>query len=221
MLNLCLFKNGHSFPILLDENFRNLNEIFLVATYRQLAIASGRLITIYDLSTTLFGEPFSNNYEKIEAPNTVLALASTIDRIIYLYQSNNDPTKILISSINDQERIREISIPSFKIDEPIYLCALDDGTIFIGYEREIYCDSGEKWTMDNKIKKLVCGKEHILVLLVNGQILSWGNGLHGSLGHGDLEPCLKPTLIEVLGDTVADIAAGGWHSLGQYSPTLS
>lgn len=64
-----------------------------------------------------------------------------------------------------------------------------------------------------KVKKLVSGAEHSLVLTSNGDILSWGCGLRGQLGHGDINSIEIPTLIEALaGIKVIDIGAGGFHS---------
>jgi alpha-tubulin suppressor-like RCC1 family protein len=70
--------------------------------------------------------------------------------------------------------------------------------------------------LDSNISKLCSGKEHALVLLADGRLFTWGNGLHGALGLGDLEPCTQPTFIEILSNDVRDIAAGGWHSLGRF-----
>lgn len=64
-----------------------------------------------------------------------------------------------------------------------------------------------------KVKKIVSGAEHSLVLTSNGDILSWGCGLRGQLGHGDINSIDIPTLIDALaGIKVIDIGSGGFHS---------
>lgn len=63
------------------------------------------------------------------------------------------------------------------------------------------------------IKKLVSGVEHCLALTSNGDILSWGCGLRGQLGHGDIGSIEIPTLVKALaGLKIIDIGAGAFHS---------
>ncbi|XP_058454526.1 E3 ubiquitin-protein ligase HERC2 [Malaya genurostris] len=82
---------------------------------------------------------------------------------------------------------------------------------------------GEVFTIPNKtftfprhvrIVKLVAGLEHCLLLTGNGDVYSWGGGLRGQLGNGEIKPHQEqPKLIEALaGLKIVDIAAGGWHS---------
>ncbi|XP_033044835.1 RCC1 domain-containing protein 1 isoform X2 [Trachypithecus francoisi] len=65
-----------------------------------------------------------------------------------------------------------------------------------------------------RARQLELGAEHALLLDVAGQVFSWGGGRHGQLGHGTLEAELEPRLLEALqGLTMAEVAAGGWHSV--------
>lgn len=58
-----------------------------------------------------------------------------------------------------------------------------------------------------------CGHGHQLALTVNGQLLSWGHGGRGQLGHGSLESEHSPRLLEPLaGVALVGATAGGWHS---------
>lgn len=196
-------------PVKIDERI-DLSQAFIAATYRQLAIASNCLLTIYDLSSILLDEDFSNVYDVIVTPHPILALTSTIDQIIYVYYDE----QLKICSIPGREQ--SISIESFEEKKKkVHLCAIDDGNVLIGYESKIYSLTDFQWTFDSEIVNLCAGKEHILVLLADGRLFTWGNGLHGALGLGDLEPCTQPTHIEALGNDVVQIAAGGWHSLGK------
>nr|XP_042712451.1 RCC1 domain-containing protein 1 isoform X3 [Chrysemys picta bellii] len=65
-----------------------------------------------------------------------------------------------------------------------------------------------------RARKLVLGHEHAALLCPAGTVYTWGCGRHGQLGHGGLEPVLEPRLVEALhGVPMADVAAGGWHSV--------
>jgi hypothetical protein len=212
MARLRLLNYDKEIDINLDEKL-DLSHLLIAATYRQLVIASQCMLTIYDLSTVLLGEEFNNLYDVIITPNPILALTSTIDRIIYVYRSIDNFKQLKICSLSSEEQ--NLIIDSLDINEKIHLCSLDNGTIFIGYNSKIFSLTNNQYSFDSKIIKLSSGKEHILVLLSDGRLFTWGNGLHGALGLGDLEPCLQPTYIEALSNDVIDIAAGGWHSLGK------
>ncbi|XP_003516219.3 RCC1 domain-containing protein 1 isoform X2, partial [Cricetulus griseus] len=65
-----------------------------------------------------------------------------------------------------------------------------------------------------RVRQLELGAEHVLLLCEAGQVFSWGGGRHGQLGHGTLEAELEPRLLEALqGLRMAEVAAGGWHSV--------
>lgn len=65
-----------------------------------------------------------------------------------------------------------------------------------------------------RITKIVSGLEHILLLTSNGEVFSFGCGLRGALGHGDVNPCEAPKQIEGLaGLKMIDIDAGSFHSI--------
>ncbi|XP_058798079.1 RCC1 domain-containing protein 1 [Phymastichus coffea] len=64
-----------------------------------------------------------------------------------------------------------------------------------------------------KFVDIACGYNHTLLLAENGDIYSTGMGTRGELGHGDLEDCDEPKLIEALaGLKVIHISTYGWHS---------
>ncbi|GIL57699.1 hypothetical protein Vafri_12863 [Volvox africanus] len=63
------------------------------------------------------------------------------------------------------------------------------------------------------ICQLAAGWAHSLALTVSAQVLSWGDGASGQLGHGDRQPRHAPSAIEALwGLPVVQIAAGNKHS---------
>ena len=64
------------------------------------------------------------------------------------------------------------------------------------------------------VLQVSAGNMHSLVLLEGGRVMSFGNGDHGRLGHGDDEDQYTPKLIEALrGKEVLQVSAGGYHSL--------
>jgi len=83
-----------------------------------------------------------------------------------------------------------------------------------GSKRHIYTLS--RFTIPDKtaVKSLSCGKEHVLLLTVDGNVLSFGSGSRGQLGLGSLESRDSPTVLEVLQPLhITMISAGGWHSV--------
>lgn len=64
-----------------------------------------------------------------------------------------------------------------------------------------------------KIKKLCCGSEHSILLTSCGDIYTWGVGLRGQLGHGQITVEHTPKLVDGLaGIQIIDVSAGGWSS---------
>ena len=65
-----------------------------------------------------------------------------------------------------------------------------------------------------RVAAIAAGIWHSMVLTDEGEVLSFGEGGCGCLGHGDNEDQLVPKVIEALrGMRVVEIAAGGLHSL--------
>lgn len=64
------------------------------------------------------------------------------------------------------------------------------------------------------IVSITSGAFHNLALNTNNQVLSWGTNDFGQLGTGDTTYATEPRLVVGLDQiNVADISAGGWHSL--------
>lgn len=65
-----------------------------------------------------------------------------------------------------------------------------------------------------RIKKIVSGAEHCVLMTSNGDVFSFGCGLRGALGHGDVNTQEVPKLVEALaGLKIVDIATGSFHSV--------
>ena len=66
----------------------------------------------------------------------------------------------------------------------------------------------------DRVKCVSCGGLHILALMDTGEVLSFGQGTHGQLGHGDQLDQREPKVVEALrGKHVNAMAAGLSHSL--------
>ncbi|XP_018425374.1 PREDICTED: RCC1 domain-containing protein 1 [Nanorana parkeri] len=63
-------------------------------------------------------------------------------------------------------------------------------------------------------QRIALGNEHVVLLTSDGNIMTWGAGRHGQLGHGDVEDVWEPRVVEALhGVPMKEVAAGGWHSV--------
>ncbi|XP_038722563.1 PH, RCC1 and FYVE domains-containing protein 1-like [Tripterygium wilfordii] len=59
------------------------------------------------------------------------------------------------------------------------------------------------------VEEIACGAYHVAVLTSRSEVLTWGRGANGRLGHGDTEDRKCPTVVETLKDRhVKNIACG-------------
>jgi alpha-tubulin suppressor-like RCC1 family protein len=64
----------------------------------------------------------------------------------------------------------------------------------------------------DEIDKVRIGREHVfLISKPRYQLYSFGIGTKGQLGHGTIDNCLEPKLVESF-DRVKDVSCGGWHT---------
>lgn len=65
-----------------------------------------------------------------------------------------------------------------------------------------------------KVKQVKCGGFHTAAITEAGQILTWGGGEHGQLGHGNHDNQVSPCLVAVLKDvTIRQISCGWSHTV--------
>merc|ERR1712232_307354 len=65
-----------------------------------------------------------------------------------------------------------------------------------------------------QVKMISTGRNHALIVMVDGRVLSFGHTGSGALGHGDRQSRNRPTEIDALSDVeVSHVAAGFDHSL--------
>lgn len=59
------------------------------------------------------------------------------------------------------------------------------------------------------VEEISCGAYHVAVLTSRSEVLTWGKGANGRLGHGDIEDRKTPTMVEALRDRhVKNISCG-------------
>lgn len=68
-----------------------------------------------------------------------------------------------------------------------------------------------------KCVQVSCGRKHVLALMDQGIVLSWGVGYFGQLGHGSDASITAPTIVSFLeprrlGDIVKSVTCGRYHS---------
>ena len=64
-----------------------------------------------------------------------------------------------------------------------------------------------------RVVAVSAGEKHSLALSIDGAVWSWGHGLYGQLGHGNLQNQLLPKKVEALaGQRIVALSAGEQHS---------
>ena len=66
-----------------------------------------------------------------------------------------------------------------------------------------------------RIQRISSGWAHTAALTENGEVLTWGLGQYGALGHGDIATQYKPKMIDILiqkGVFIKEIDAGTRHT---------
>ena len=78
-----------------------------------------------------------------------------------------------------------------------------------------------------RIARVACGPDHSAAVSEAGEVLTWGAGSYGNLGHGDNTEVKTPKLVEsLLGKPCISVACGSKHTLalsqaGEPSPSPS
>ncbi|CAA2975577.1 PH, RCC1 and FYVE domains-containing 1-like [Olea europaea subsp. europaea] len=63
------------------------------------------------------------------------------------------------------------------------------------------------------VEQIACGAHHVAVLTSRSEMFTWGRGANGRLGHGDLDDCDVPKLVEALKDRhIKNIACGSSYT---------
>ncbi|MPC55735.1 RCC1 domain-containing protein 1 [Portunus trituberculatus] len=87
----------------------------------------------------------------------------------------------------------------------------DTGSETLGKTGVMYCGSVPV-PLRVKMKEVAVGKEHSMALTAAGDIITWGSGMRGQLGIGELCQAEMPVPVESLqGVPITTIACGAWH----------
>nr|XP_045615397.1 RCC1 domain-containing protein RUG3, mitochondrial-like [Procambarus clarkii]XP_045615398.1 RCC1 domain-containing protein RUG3, mitochondrial-like [Procambarus clarkii]XP_045615399.1 RCC1 domain-containing protein RUG3, mitochondrial-like [Procambarus clarkii]XP_045615400.1 RCC1 domain-containing protein RUG3, mitochondrial-like [Procambarus clarkii]XP_045615401.1 RCC1 domain-containing protein RUG3, mitochondrial-like [Procambarus clarkii] len=111
----------------------------------------------------------------------------------------------LIESQNSESDVSQIAFCSVALEDNALLALDKDGVMYSG---------SIPMGLGLKITEVAVGKEHSMALTASGDVLTWGGGMRGQLGNGEVCQTHKPELVEHLqGITISSIACGGWHSV--------
>ncbi|XP_042889350.1 E3 ubiquitin-protein ligase HERC2-like isoform X2 [Penaeus japonicus] len=92
------------------------------------------------------------------------------------------------------------------------VCVEDNSLIALDEDGKTYSSGVPLPYGGNRIRAVQLGKEHCLALTTDGVVLTWGSGMRGQLGNGELCQTDRPEPVESLqGITISSIACGGWH----------
>ncbi|GJQ87441.1 hypothetical protein Trydic_g19206 [Trypoxylus dichotomus] len=202
-----LYQQFHPFKEHIVDSFKateyaDLKDIVLGHTY----------IILQNDNIAFYGGVNSNlPLEEIKGTKEIIA----IDNITYILYNSGTIKKL------DTATGRIADIPNFlNVENPEndedFVNKIACGTkinVAVTRNNKIYNIPNRLEYKGRRIKQIVTGHEHCLILDSNGDVYSFGCGLRGQLGHGTLENETNPTLIEALaGIKIEKIAAGGWHS---------
>ncbi|XP_069943691.1 probable E3 ubiquitin-protein ligase HERC3 [Cherax quadricarinatus] len=132
------------------------------------------------------------------------------------------PSKLQDNSIRKkmmQEKLHNAScgMQTLESNKPhIVFChvAVEDNVLLaLGKDGKMYSGS-IPISLGLKVTEVAVGKEHSMALTTNGDVLTWGGGMRGQLGNGEICQREKPELVEHLqGITISSVVCGGWHSV--------
>ena len=90
----------------------------------------------------------------------------------------------------------------------------DDGKLGHGNQEHQMLPKEVEALRGRQVTMVSAGGSHSLALTASGEVLSWGGGYYGKLGHGDEENQLRPKVVEALqGTRVVQISGGNIHTL--------
>ena len=96
-------------------------------------------------------------------------------------------------------------------------------TVALSNENQVYAwgllyqnllSSPVRIQIKHRVSQIRCGMKHCVVLTSSGEVLTWGQGSFGALGHGEFSTFnSKPRIVSSLKETrITGIAAGGYNS---------
>lgn len=86
------------------------------------------------------------------------------------------------------------------------------GLLGLGHRREVKTFEEIRTLKDKKIKDVVCGEVHVMVLTEEGQVWGWGRNFWGNVcGDNDFEDVIVPK--QILDGDIVDVKCGNTHAL--------
>src|SRR3990167_3218086 len=97
----------------------------------------------------------------------------------------------------------------------------DNEDNILGVGKDANTNKPVKLDIGYYIKSIACGFRHTFAITTNQQVLSWGYGRHGVLGHGNDDLHTSPTIIEFFKSTIPTSSSPMVHSLNNLSSSSS
>lgn len=219
---LCLIRKVSCKRVSIDTKIIILTFVIFITVIRELNIGSEDTISI--TSSAVYSITITNNKISLKSSLRVDHKDVTIelDQKIAKSCHNNDLLFVLTVDGN-VHKLDFFTVKIEKIHNDLGIadisCTFDGHLFALDRQNQLHQILPElklvtQFPRHQKIRKLISGAEHTLLLTTNGDIFSFGCGLRGALGHGDVNSYEKPKLIEALaGIKINDIAAGSFHSV--------
>ncbi|XP_037792319.1 RCC1 domain-containing protein 1-like isoform X2 [Penaeus monodon] len=120
-----------------------------------------------------------------------------------------------VQQIEDQDNIAKSESDEHHATSPTKLSSVyveDNSLIALDEGGKLYSSGVPVPYGGCRISAVELGKEHCMALTTDGVVLTWGSGMRGQLGNGELCQIDRPEPVESLqGITISSIASGGWH----------
>ncbi|KAK7081052.1 RCC1 domain-containing protein 1 [Halocaridina rubra] len=117
------------------------------------------------------------------------------------------------SENSGQSKNSEVSDTTKEIEFEKISCE-DNRVLCLDKEGVLYTGNVPLPVLGHKFTDIAVGKEHNVALTAEGIVFTWGSGMRGQLGNGEICQNEQPTPVHGLrGIMIKSITCGGWHSV--------
>uniref|UniRef100_A0A0P4VZK8 Uncharacterized protein n=1 Tax=Scylla olivacea TaxID=85551 RepID=A0A0P4VZK8_SCYOL len=126
-------------------------------------------------------------------------------------QTMNKRCKLETFTKKDEWQVSNLSCPATTKITFAKVAVEDNSLLAVDTAGVMYCGSVPV-PLRMKMKEVAVGKEHCMALTAAGDVITWGSGMRGQLGIGELCQAERPIPVESLqGVPITTIACGAWH----------
>jgi hypothetical protein len=146
-----------------------------------------------------------NNHKTLEFKSQIKKVCSTNENCWILIETGKLFCFDFLAFLLDEISLADVSSPLVEISctQQALFAVTSDNQL---YKLLPTFEKIREFKNHEKIKKIVAGLEHCLLLTTNGDVFSFGCGLRGALGNGDVNSHETPMQVEALsGLKIVDI----------------